>query len=196
MDEKEKIEVEQELLHEEDFSEEELADETIDWKAKALELKGLNKRRATKLGKLKEAYSRATPTPAPSPEPVKKGLDYAELAYLEAKGISQDEDQSFIYQEVQSTGKPLKEIVGFKYIQEELQKRKDARVTQEAMPPSSNRSGQSAKDSVDYWRGQIDSGKAKLSDISDPVLRHKVNNAKIQTETQSSKFASDSVIIG
>lgn len=196
---KDEVIIEPELLEEKDFTSEELEDDNTDWKAKALELKGLNKRRATKLGKLKEVYSKIEPKSAPenkpNPEKPKEGFDYAELAYITAKGIS-DEDVSFVEETVKNTGKQLKDLLGTKWFQTELQERKEERITKEAIPIGSKRSGSSSKDSKDYWISQIDSGKAKLSDIQDVSLRREVNNARIQSEENKSKFASNSVIIG
>ena len=194
--------VEPELLEENDFTPEELADDNTDWKAKAQELKGLNKRRATKLGKLKEAHealvkaNEKPPVPQLNPDkPEKKGFDYAELAFLTARGIS-DEDTEYVWEQSKKTGKELKELVGAKWFQAELQERKEERATKEAVPGGSNRPGSPAKDSVDYWTAQIDAGKAKLFDISDVELRRKVNNARIKTAAQSTHFSSQPVIGG
>ena len=192
---KEEVIIEPELLEETDFTPEELENEETDWKTKALELKGLNKRRASKLAKVNELLKKP-PESKPNPEPVKKeGFDYAELAYLTAKGIS-DEDVSFVEENVKNTGKSLKDLMEAKWFQSELLERKEARVTKEAIPVGSKRSTPSGKDNVDYWRTQIEAGKAKLSDIPDINLRREVLNARIKTEEGKSKFTSEPVIGG
>src|SRR3972149_4527983 len=153
--------------------------DTTDWKSLALKNQGIAKRFKTKLEKVKE----------------KDSFDYAELAYLEgARGITEEEDQNYILQEVKTTGKNLKEVVNFNYIKEKLQENKEARITKNALPQGGNR-GTSNKD-LDYWGAQIASGKAKLSDIPDKNLRREVLNNRIKTEQDKSKFAPDSVVIG
>lgn len=168
-------------------------EDLTDWKSLALKNQGIAKRYKTKLDKAK-----ATPEPEPkSPDPLlkKEGFDYAELAYLTAKGVS-DEDTSFVEDTVKNTGKELKDLLGTKWFQAELQERKEARITKEAIPEGNKRSGSLGKDSKDYWIGKIDAGTAKLSDIQDVGLRREVNNARIQSQENKSKFAPDSVIQG
>lgn len=186
----EKIVIEDEDIKEEDFSEDELNDETIDWKAKALELKGLNKRRATKLRKFKEAQVKESSKPEikPNPEkPVKEGFDYAELAYLTAKGIS-DDDISFVEDTVKDTGKSLKDLLGAKWFQEELKDKQQERASKEAIPTGSNRAGSSAKDEVDYWIAKGEMPK------NNPELARKVLKAREKAEIDHSKFTDTPVI--
>ena len=183
---KNEIVIEDELLKEDDFSEEELNDETIDWKAKAQELKGLNKRRASKLAKAKEALAKKPENPLPKAEPkiIKTEFDYAELAYLEAKTVA-EEDHEFLFQEVQTTGKSLKYLLGLNYIKEELKNKKDARIVKDVTPKGTKRSGASHRDDVDYW---INKG-GSVMDIPDVELRRKVVNERIRRDKDSSKFA-------
>ena len=186
----EKVEIEDELLKEDDFSEEELNDETTDWRAKALELKGLNQRRANKLKKAKELLSKPPPSPLPPPPPPpeKKEFDYGEMAYLEAKGVS-EEDYDYLLQESQNTGKPLKNLLGFKYVQEALASKKEERQTKEALPTGGKRSTSSARDSVEYWLA-----KGELPPWSEPELRRKVVNAKIKREEAKSTFTDNPIV--
>src|SRR3990167_10062469 len=73
------IDIKDEDLKEDDFTPEELDAEDVDWKAKAQELKGIAKRRATQLRKAKEAL--ANP---PKPElPVKKDNSKSDDKLLE-----------------------------------------------------------------------------------------------------------------
>src|SRR3990167_5430128 len=63
----------------------------------------------------------------------KKEFDYAELAYLETKGVA-EEDHAWLFEEAQTTGKSLKALLGFNYVKEELKGFKDARATKSAIP--------------------------------------------------------------
>jgi len=170
--------------------------DTTDWKSLALKNQGIAKRFKTKLEKVKELKQQELEKKPEIPEKKEKdSFDYAELAYLEgARGITEEEDQNYILQEVKTTGKNLKEVVNFNYIKEKLQENKEARITKNALPQGGNR-GTSNKD-LDYWGAQIASGKAKLSDIPDKNLRREVLNNRIKTEQDKSKFAPDSVVIG
>ena len=178
-------------------SKDEEGNDLTDWKALALQNQGIAKRYKTKFEKTKENNKQEIDKPEikPNPEKPKEGFDYAELAYLTAKGIS-DEDISFVEETVKNTGKQIKDLLGTKWFQAELQERKEERITKEAIPTGSKRSSPSGKDSKDYWISQIESGKAKLSDIQDVNLRREVNNSRIQAEENKSKFASNSVIMG
>lgn len=186
----EKNELEVEEIDEIVETKDEDDNDTTDWKALALKNQGIAKRFKTKFEKAKEVKVDADEPK----EPEKEGFDYAELAYLTAKGIS-DEDVSFVEETAKNTGKQLKDLLGTKWFQAELQERKEERITKDAVPGGSRRSNSSSKDNMDYWRTQIDAGKAKLSDIEDVALRREVLNARIKTDENKSKFASDSVIM-
>ena len=173
----EKVEIADEDITENDFSPEELESEETDWKAKAQELKGLNKRRAAKLAKAKEALAKIPKEPEHKPAlpTEKQGFDYGEMAYLEAKGIS-DEDYPIVLEAMKATGKSLRDTVGSKYIQAEIKEAKDARATKEAIPSGTRRAGAGTKDSVDYWVAQ-----GKLPP-DNPELASQVLKARIEAE--------------
>ena len=135
------------------------------------------------------------PTPK-TKEAKKEEFDYAELAFIEGRGITEQDDQDFLLKEQLNTGKSLKELLGFNYIKEQIQRNKEDRTTKEATPKGGNRSTASSKDQASYWVAKINAGTAKLSDISDVKLRREVNNARIKTTEEKSKFADQSVIIG
>ncbi len=156
-------------------------EETTDWKARAKELerKAILQRAKTKELKLKLAETEAKP-----PEKVDNTKsDYAKLAYLEAKGIS-EEDYDYIFDEVKATGKDLKDVVSFKYVKEELKNRKESREAKDALPTGSKRSSAASRDNVEYHLAN----KTKLSEINDVTLRRKVLNAREESSKTSIKF--------
>jgi len=173
----EKVEIEDELTKEEDFSESELADEFTDWKAKAMELKGLNKRRATKLAKAKEALNKPpVPLQTPPKEEKKGDVDYPKLAYLAAKGVP-DEDVPYIQEVAAATGKEVRDVLATVWVQRELAERKELRDSKNAVPAEGGkRTGGNAADEVDYYLTE-----AKMGELpkDNPELARKVVNARI-----------------
>jgi hypothetical protein len=140
-------------IKEEDFSEDELNDESFDWKAKALELKGIAKRRATQLAKLK-----ARPSPKvesetePKPDkPEFEDFDDGQYAYLTAKQIEDDGEIAIVKQAVKESGKNLRDVLKLKYVQEELKEFREAKVAKAATPSNSGRPGTPTQSKVDYW---------------------------------------------
>jgi len=170
--------------------------ETTDWKAEALKAQelarqqaGIAKRNATRLKKLRE---QAQPSEKKANSKEKTGFDYGELAYLTAKGIS-DEDHDFLLSEAKSTGKELKDILGFKYVQEALKARSDDRKAKDAMP-SSTRSGNAGRDSKDYWLAKIEAGTATVMDIPDFQLRSEVVKARRTAAENKNHFTEHPVV--
>lgn len=146
------------------------------------QIKGIKQRQFTKLAK-ELGIEVAKPESGKKSQLEKKEFDYGELAYLAAKGVP-DEDLDFLFEEAQTTGKPLKALLGFNYVKEELKNRKEARETKEALPKGSKRSGASPKNDVDYWIN-----KGELPPPDQVELRRKVVNERIKREKEGSKFA-------
>lgn len=185
-----KVEIKDEDTLEEDFSEEELANEETDWKAKAQELKGIAKRRATQLGKAKAKLSEIKdPEPKVEPEPQDKTksseLDDGQLALLIAKGIDIDNEAELelVKEYMTGTDKPLKDIVSNKFFQNDLKELKEAKEAKDALPSSSKRSAGSARDKVDYWIK-----KGEMPPYDQPELREAYVNAKLKTKTDGNPF--------
>src|SRR3990167_10145160 len=93
------VEIKDEDIKEEDFTPEELEADSTDWKAKALELKGIAKRRATQLAKAKFKLSEVKPEIKPKPQD--KSIEnkqepnepnYGRLAFLNSRGIENPDD--------------------------------------------------------------------------------------------------------
>ena len=90
---------------------------------------------------------------------------------------------------MKETGKTLEEVLASKYFRAELKELREQKASADAIPDSSKRSGQSPKDSVDYWLA-----KGEMPPADQPQLRREYVNAKLKQETSGSKFTSRSVI--
>lgn len=186
----EKVEIEDELLEEGDFTEEQLNDDTFDWKTEAERLKGLNKRRASKLKKAKEILSKQKPTETPNPErPETTGFDYGQKAFLKASGINSDEFD-FVLEASKDSGKPIEVLIESPWFKKELEERREAKKTQEAIPTNSKRTATPARDTVEY---HIAKG-TPLSEISDPKLRSDIVKERRRQATTGSQFSEHPVV--
>lgn len=182
------------LLTDEELEKEPEGDQ-IDWEAEAKKARATAKRYHTshkQFQELKRAQADAeVKTKADAkkskPEaPVEKiNFDYGELAYLEAKGVS-DRDHDFLLGEAKSTGKELKDLLGFQYVQEELKLRKEARTAQDALPAGSGRSTSSGSSSAEYWYSKLQRDEITLAQIPDTKLRREVRKMKEKASGGSS----------
>ena len=163
-------------------------EDTTDYKALALKNAGIAKRYKTKLEKAKIASK------------VEKGVDkvlgeqknepdYAKLAYLEAKGITSDEDIAWAEQQTKDSGKSLRDLFGAKWFQEELKERREVAASKEAIPSGSKRSVNSTRDTVEYWIA-----KGELPPANQRELRQQVVKAKIQQAKAASQFTDNPVV--
>ena len=118
----------------------------------------------------------------------KEGFDYGELAYLEAKNISED-CHEFLFGETQKTNKELKEILGYEYIKEELKKITDEKASEDAIPEGGKRGGKTTKGDVNYWLA-----KGELPPANQTELRREYVNAKQKQEVDKSKFTDNPVV--
>lgn len=190
------VDISDEDITEGDFSEAELADETTDWRAKAEELKGLNKRRATKLRKAKESLAKITELEVelqtlrqkPPEDKQTSGPDYGQLAYLAAKGIEHEEDISYVTQIAGETKESLDKVLTKPYVQAELKLRAETRKTAEATPGSPVRSADARRDKVEYWLNK------PFAEIP-PEMRREVVKARIAAEKSGTKKFSDQPVV-
>jgi len=121
----------------------------------------------------------------------KDSFGYGELAYLEAKKVS-EECHDYLLKEVQSTGKELKEILGYKYVKEEMDKLVADKASEDAVPTGRKRgAGASAKASVDYW---VKKGELPPNTPENQKLRRDVVNTRQKRATDGSKYAEQPVI--
>ena len=184
------VEIKDEDIKEDDFSEDELADDATDWKAKALELKGIAKRRATQLAKAKEKLASNPEKKPDAPEPKeitpKKSdeFDDGQLAYLSTKGIESDEDLEFTKGELKKSGVTLRELMSNEYFQSKVKTRKDATAALEATP-NSKRSRGGADDTVEFHYAKYQST-GKLP--ADREMANKIIDLRVKKETSDSEF--------
>lgn len=152
-------------------------EDTTDWKALALRNQGIAKRNATKLKRLKE--TKETPI---EPQKISKeeGFDYAELSYLEVKGVS-EEDHEYVLETIKDSGKSLKDLLGSKWFQSDLKERRESRVSKNAIPSGTKRSTSSARDSVEYYANKPFSEVPK-------ELKRDVLAARKKTASSANKF--------
>ena len=189
------VEIKDEDIQEPDFTPEELENDTTDWKAKALELKGIAKRKATQLKKLKEAQRAAekiafNSTEKPQDKEKKSGeIDYAQKAFLLANGVKGSDEIELVKTIMADTGKSLDSVLESRYFQSELKDMRDARATKEATPGTSPRSTVSVRNQEDYWLQ-----KGELPPRNEVELRRKVVNARMKQEKQRSQFTDNPIV--
>lgn len=118
-----------------------------------------------------------------------ENFGYAEKAYLAANGVKGTEEFNLARQIMEETGKTLDDVLESKYFQSELKEMRETKATADAIPKGTKRSGQSSKDSVDYWlaKGELPPNEPEFQE-----LRRKVVNARYERETVGSNFASNS----
>lgn len=116
----------------------------------------------------------------------KESFEPGEEALLIAKGIDHEDDQDFILEVMNETGKTLREVVNSRNVQGELKSMKEEREAQAASPSGSTRSRTPSQDSVDYWIGK---GELPPKETH-PELRRKVVREKRKRAKTTKKFAS------
>lgn len=193
MEKENEINIEEKDLTEVDFTPEELEAEDVDWKAKAQELKGIAKRRATQLGKAKaklsdfeKQVSELKPKEAPpqdkntqSNEP-----DYAKLAFLEQRGVKHPDDIKIVQDEANRLKLPLTDVLNMGHIKSRLEANNDERTAKAGMPKGGTTGGKNSQD-VDYWlaKGETPKGNQELAE--------KVIEARLQKEKSQNKFSDE-----
>jgi len=150
------------------------------------QIRGIKQRNLTKLAK-ELGVEIAKPNSQPAEQSQNKEFDYVEKLFLKANGISKDEYE-FVKEMRATTGKSIDELIDNRFFQSELKELRNEKAAKDAIPSSSRRAGNTARDSEDYWLN-----KGELPE--DPELRRKVVNAKIKRESSKSMF-SDNPVIG
>lgn len=138
-----------------------------------------------------EADAKASkPSDKPQPKQQKGGskevteFDYGQEAYLIAKGVEDDEAKTFLLEEINQTGKSLREVMSFKYVQEALKGIKEDKANMIAMPKGTGtRGGKSAQNTVEYWIA-----KGELPPADQTELRRQVVKEKIRQDSTGNKF--------
>ena len=170
MEYKNEIDIKDEDLKEEDFSSEELESDDTDWKAKAQELKGIAKRRATqlskakaKLGEFETKVKELTPEPKPQ-DKTKSGdklLERLDKMALQVAGIKEADEVELFNKWKEDTGREADAIVGNDIFKKEIENMRTAKANQAAtsdIQGGGDKSG-GAKDNPDYWIAKATKGK-------------------------------------
>jgi hypothetical protein len=178
----------QEDVVDEDIVEEhdEEGNDKTDWKSIALRNQGIAKRLKSKIEKQKEAKEE---------KPVEKalketGLDRIDKAILRVEKITAPDEVSLVETFMKESGKDVEGVIGSKFFQAELAALRDAKVTKEATPAGSKRTGQTPKDDVEYWIA-----KGELPPSDQPDLRRRVVARKREVAADRNQF-SDTPVIG
>lgn len=190
MENKNEIEIKDEDLKEDDFSPEELESEDVDWKAKAQELKGIAKRRATQLKRAKEALAKPPVSEPPVKTEISKPAESEllgridELA-LQVAGITEDNEVELYNKWKTDTGRDAKSIVNNSIFKAELQKIRDDKANAVAVSNIKGGGGKGqAKDNPEYW---VAKGEPPTPEqVPDRKTRAKIIRAMLG-ETKSSK---------
>lgn len=148
------------------------------------QIRGIKQRNFTKLAKELGVELPKESEKSGNPIETKQSFDYAEMAYLEAKGISED-DYPIVLEAIRSTGKSLRDALGNKYLQTELKEAKENRSSKDAIPSGSKRSSPTSVNTVEYHLAKG----TPLSKIEDRQLRHKVRQAKEKAAGADQMFA-------
>jgi len=152
--------------NQEDDSEE----DSTDWKAEALKYKAILDRNKNKKPETKKAST-------------SNDLDYGAKAFLAVQGIKGADELKLVKDFMANTGKDLDSVVESKHFKAELDEMRELKRTADATPTGNRRTGQSARDSVEYWIA-----KGELPPQSDAELRRKVVNARMKKEGSGAVF--------
>lgn len=168
-------------------------DDSTNWKARALELqeKAIEQRERSK--KLKERLEELETKIAKldsktaDPKEEKKDQDIGQLAFLEVRGITNQDDIAWLEKEAKETGKSINQLLGFKYIQEYLKESADNRTSATATDIETSRGGQFAKKDADYWYSRYISGKSPFKEIPKEFQREVVAKRE-SSESKGRKY--------
>lgn len=117
-------------------------------------------------------------------------MDYGQKAFLRAEGIK-GADEIALAKQYMESGKTLEEVIENKHFQNDLKDMRDAVKAKEAIPDGKNRSGQTTRDSVDYW---LKKGELPPNTPENRELRGQVVNARIKAQTDSNIFSENPVV--
>jgi len=144
--------------------------DSTDWKAEALKYKAILDRNKDRNTSTKKA-------------PASNDLDYGAKAFLAVQGIKGSDELKLVKDFMSNTGKDLDSVVESKHFKAELDEMRELKRTADATPSGNKRTGQSARDSVEYWIA-----KGELPPVSDADLRRQVVNARMKKEVTKSAF--------
>lgn len=139
---------------------------------------GIKKRNFTRLAKELGVELPKREEKSKAPQTEKTEFDDTENLFLDVKQVP-EEDRSWLFDEMKATGKSLRQVVGFRYVADELKTRKESRESERALPDSKGRVGAPPKDSFDHWWSQAEAGKVTVSQVPDPKIRKQIIEKRI-----------------
>ena len=178
-----------ESTEEKDKSSEELekAKEVADnQKIRAEKAESENKKLKADLAK----KEKKTETETPKNDEQSNEPDYAKLAFLEGKGLTNPDDRKLVLDEADRLKLPLTDILEMKHIKNDLKDAKDQREAEDGMPDDKGKPSGGTKNSVDYWKDR----KKKDGTYETPddlKLATEVIEARVKKEESGSKFSDD-----
>lgn len=141
------------------------------------------------LKKLKAQAESNKPTETETPQKTEQSNepDYAQLAYLEGKGLDHPDDQKIVQDEAKRLKLPLTDILAMEHIKAKLKDTKNQREAEDGMPDSSGKGGTGTRNSVDYWINKKNKD-GSYAVPPDPKLHQEVINARIGKEKEGEMF--------
>lgn len=158
--------------------------DSTDWKAEAQKLQQKAIRQREKTKELKAKIAEAEAKPKELPEKGANEPDYARLAFLEQRGLTNADDQKMVQDEATRLKLPLTDVLGMEHIVSKLKTSKDTREAQAGMPKGRGKAGGQSQNDVDYHL-------AKGTTPDDVELAEKVINARMKKESNSNKFSDE-----
>jgi len=140
--------------------------------------------------RLKAAETKAKDAKPEVKKPASKkeeGLDRVDKAILRVEKITDSDEVDLVQSIMKETGKDLEAVLESKYFKSELAALRQDRETKDAIPNNSKRTGQSTRDSVEYWLAKGELPK------DNPALKIKVVNAKIAREKDKNQFSDNPI---
>ena len=125
-------------------------------------------------------------------EPIKSNEpDYARLAFLEQRGLTNPDDQKMVQDEAERLKMPLTDILSMDHIKSRLELAKDQREAQAGMPKGRGSGSSKTQQDVDYWLAKPQKSDGTYETPDDFELANKVIEARINKEKQTNKFSDE-----
>jgi len=164
--------------------EEEESDETPAELVKTKEAYKSQKIRAEKAEKELKDLKANSETKAPKKEAKPNEPEYAKLAWLDGKDVTNAEDQKMVMEEAERLKLPLTDVITMDYMKSKLKDSKDQRESESGSPKGKGKSGGSGQQDVDYHL-------AKGTTPPDVETASKVIDARMKKETSANKFSEE-----
>lgn len=170
--------------------------EQVNWeeRAKKLEERAAKQRERTAelRGKIKErdaadakaAADKKAAEEGKDSKPKPGELDRVDRAVLRTEKIIDAKEIELVQSYMKDTGKTVEQILESKHFLAELKEMRELAASEDATPEGKNRSGGSARNTVEYWIA-----KGELPPANQPELRQKVVNAKIAQKKAVNNFS-------